>query len=90
MKKETGKRMDYRMEDRARRSLCMKERGRQEERLRVSKKYETKTKGRKRSIDKEASMEFENHVKSTRKTVYTRPVVHVPVHVKKANENESR
>jgi hypothetical protein len=43
----------------------------------VSKKYETKTKGRRRKGEKEARFEFETHPESTIKRIYMRPVVHV-------------
>jgi len=77
--KKEARRDEWRTEDKATNSLLVKkERKRGEKRMVVTKKYETKTKGRERTgSDKERKFEFEMNSKPGRKKRYTRPVVHV-------------
>jgi hypothetical protein len=77
-----------RREDHSRRSSLVKDTERRDEVIWVSKKYETKTKGRRMDREKQAVVEIETHIKPQMKTVYSMPVVYVPVNPKKTGEGE--
>jgi hypothetical protein len=86
--KEVSRMSKLRREDRAMRDRSRKSDEKvREKRINLSKKFETKTKGRVVSIDKEMGFEFEIHQEPKVEMVYTRPVVHVDM--KKTNETDS-
>jgi len=72
----------------SRTSILLKEIERRDEWMRVSKKYETKTKGLIRNGEKEEKVEIETHTKPSMKTEYSIPVVYVPVNPKKRKDGE--
>jgi len=81
-------RTKQRQEDRAVRSLCMKEIEAQErkgKRMWVTKKYGTKTKTRVRNVEKEVQVEFGAHSSAKVESTYLMPVRLIPL--KKGGES---